>query len=64
MDCSMISHLKARQSVEGTKAEARDLLGDSERDEDHVMMAFQVIGAVFLTLFLAAAMSGESTQRR
>jgi hypothetical protein len=28
------------------------------------MMTFQIIGAVFLMLFFAAAMSGESTQRR
>jgi len=28
------------------------------------MMAFQIIGAVFLTLFFAAAMTGQSAQGR
>jgi hypothetical protein len=28
------------------------------------MITFQIIGAVLLTLVLAAAMTGESTQRR
>jgi hypothetical protein len=27
------------------------------------MVAFQIIGAIFMVLFVAAAMTGESTQR-
>ena len=36
----------------------------NEDKDKIVMIAFQVIGAIFLTLFLAAAMSGESTRVR
>jgi hypothetical protein len=64
VNCSMGSRIGEREVNRRNEGWGGDLSGDSERDEDQVMMAFQVIGAIFLTLFLAAAMSAESTQRR
>src|SRR5579872_4367232 len=44
--------------ADGTKSSAETWLSQTPRSEDYPMLAFEIIGVIFVLLFLAAAMTG------